>query len=62
MGAEEITGAEEVTGARTAARQRLVIVAPTTVEFDSRTRRIAAGIAARGHAVTVIARRAPGLA
>jgi len=41
--------------------QRLVIVAPTTVEFDSRTRRIAAGVAARGHEVTVLARWAPGL-
>jgi len=41
--------------------QRLVIVAPSTVEFDSRTRRIAAGLAGRGHAVTVIARWGEGL-
>lgn len=38
--------------------QRLTIVLPTTGEFDSRTFRIASSLAARGHTVTVIARRA----
>ena len=42
-------------------RQRLVIVLPTTGEFDSRTYRIARSAAARGHSVTVLARWAPGL-
>ena len=41
--------------------QRAVIVLPTTGEFDSRTYRIASALAARGHAVTVLARQAPGL-
>ncbi len=42
--------------------QRLVIVLPTTGEFDSRTYRIARSCLERGHAVTVLARSAPGLA
>ena len=42
--------------------QRLVIVLPTTGEFDSRTYRIATSAARRGHDVTVLARWAPGLA
>jgi glycosyltransferase involved in cell wall biosynthesis len=42
--------------------QRLVIVVPTTAEFDSRTYRIASALAARGHAVTVMGRLKPGLA
>ena len=41
--------------------QRLSIVLPTTGEFDSRTFRIASGLAARGHTVTVLARTGPGL-
>lgn len=41
--------------------QRATIVVPTTGEFDSRTYRIASGLAARGHGVTVIGRAAPGL-
>ncbi len=41
--------------------QRLVIVVPTTGEFDSRTWRIATTCAKRGHTVTVIARAAPNL-
>ena len=41
--------------------QRLVIVLPTTGEFDSRTYRIASTVAGRGHSVTVIARAGPGL-
>ena len=41
--------------------QRLLIVLPSSGQFDSRTRRIAIGAAARGHSVTVIARREPGL-
>src|SRR5436853_4450315 len=42
-------------------RQRLVIVLPSTGEFDSRTYRIATGVAARGHDVTVLARAAAGV-
>jgi len=42
--------------------QRLVIVVPTTGEFDSRTYRIASGLAARGHEVTVMGRLKAGLA
>jgi glycosyltransferase involved in cell wall biosynthesis len=42
--------------------QRLVLVLPTTAEFDSRTYRIASAAVARGHSVTVIARSGPGLA
>jgi len=41
--------------------QRLVIVLPSSGQFDSRTRRIAVGCAARGHMVTVVARREAGL-
>ena len=41
--------------------QRLVIVLPTTGEFDSRTYRIARSCVARGHDVTILARSAPGL-
>lgn len=36
--------------------QSALIVVPTTARFDSRTHRIAAGLAARGHQVTVLAR------
>ena len=42
--------------------QHAVLVLPSTAEFDSRTYRIASTLAARGHDVTVLARRAPGLA
>jgi glycosyltransferase involved in cell wall biosynthesis len=41
--------------------QRLVIVAPTSVRWDSRTHRIAASLAARGHDVLVLGRAEPGL-
>ena len=41
--------------------QRLVIVLPSSGQFDSRTHRIAVGCAARGHEVTVVARREAGL-
>lgn len=41
--------------------QRLVIVAPTSVRWDSRTHRIAASVAARGHDVLVLARAEPSL-
>ncbi len=41
--------------------QRAVLVLPSTGEFDSRSWRIAGSLAARGHAVTVVARAAPGL-
>jgi glycogen(starch) synthase len=41
--------------------QRAVLVLPSTGEFDSRTWRIAGSLAARGHAVTVLARLGPGL-
>ena len=48
-------------GSSTIVLQRLVIVLPTTGEYDSRTYRIASAAASRGHAVTVLARAAPGL-
>ena len=41
--------------------QRAVLVLPTAAEFDSRTYRIASALAARGHAVTVLARLGAGL-
>ncbi|MBF8289625.1 MAG: glycosyl transferase group 1 [Chloroflexi bacterium] len=41
--------------------QRAVIVLPSTGAFDGRAHRIAAGLAARGHDVTVVARPGPGL-
>ncbi|HEV7810440.1 MAG TPA: glycosyltransferase family 4 protein [Candidatus Limnocylindrales bacterium] len=41
--------------------QRLLLVLPTTAEFDSRTWRIAGAAVARGHTVTVLARSGPGL-
>lgn len=42
-------------------RQRLAIVAPSDVAHDSRARRLAASVAARGHEVVVVGRSAPGL-
>ena len=47
--------------ARAVVPQRLVIVLPTSGEFDSRTYRIASACVARGHDVTVLA-RADGMA
>jgi len=41
--------------------QRAVIVLPSSGAFDGRAHRIAAGLASRGHEVTVIARPGPGL-
>jgi glycosyltransferase involved in cell wall biosynthesis len=41
--------------------QRLTLVLPSTGAFDSRTWRIAGSLAARGHQVTVVARRGEGL-
>ncbi len=41
--------------------QRATIVLPSSGAFDSRAWRIASALAARGHAVTVLARREPGL-
>ena len=41
--------------------QRLTLVLPSTGAFDSRTFRIASGLTARGHSVTVVARRGPDL-
>lgn len=43
------------------APQRVVIVLPSSGAFDGRAHRIAAGLAARGHEVTVLARPGPGL-
>ncbi len=40
--------------------QRAVLVLPSTGEFDSRTYRIATTLVARGHEVTVLARRSAG--
>ena len=42
--------------------QRLLLVLPSTGEFDSRTYRIATAAVARGHAVTVLARWKAGVA
>jgi glycosyltransferase involved in cell wall biosynthesis len=42
--------------------QRIALVLPSTGEFDSRAERLAASLAERGHAVTVLARWAPDLA
>ena len=42
--------------------QRAIIVASSTAEFDSRTHRLAATLAGRGHTVTVLARADGGLA
>ena len=42
--------------------QRAVIVLPSSGEFDGRAHRIAGGLAARGHDVTIIARSGPDLA
>lgn len=44
------------------APQRATLVLPSTGAFDSRAWRIAGSLAARGHAVTIVARSAPGLA
>ena len=41
--------------------QRVTFVLPSSGEFDARTRRFAESLGARGHAVTIIARAAPGL-
>lgn len=41
--------------------QHLLLVLPSTGEFDSRTFRIATACVARGHTVTVLARHQPGL-
>ena len=41
--------------------QRLLLVLPSTGEFDSRTYRIATAAIARGHTVTVLARWKAGL-
>ena len=41
--------------------QHLVLMLPSTGEFDSRTYRIATTCIARGHTVTVVARHKPGL-
>lgn len=41
--------------------QRLVIVASTSVAFDSRSHRIARTLAGRGHEVTIVGRWEPGL-
>ena len=42
--------------------QHLVLVLPTTGEFDSRTYRVASTVLARGHRVTVVSRHKAGLA
>jgi glycosyltransferase involved in cell wall biosynthesis len=49
-------GGSAVGGEDRPVAQRLVIVAPTSVRWDSRTHRIAAAVAARGHEVVVLAR------
>ncbi len=42
--------------------QRAVLVLPTPEQHDSRSLRIAATLAGRGHRVTILARRGPGMA
>ena len=54
--------AAEPAGARVPVPQRLVLVLPSSGEFDSRTYRIARSALARGHTVTVLARWQAGLA
>jgi glycosyltransferase involved in cell wall biosynthesis len=51
-----------MTDASAVVPQHLVLVLPSTGEFDSRTFRIATTCIARGHAVTVMARHKAGLA
>ncbi len=51
----------QLTDRPAAAPQRAVIVLPTTGEFDTRSQRIAAGLVARGHEATLVARWSPGL-
>ena len=51
----------EAAAAAGAVPQRATIVLPSSGAFDSRTWRIASALAARGHAVTVLARREAGL-
>ena len=53
--------AEAAPIAAEAVPQRASLVLPSSGAFDSRAWRIASALAARGHAVTVIARREPGL-
>ena len=57
----ETTTASEEAAARVPVPQRLVLVLPSTGEFDSRTYRIATAALARGHTVTVLARWKAGL-
>ncbi|HEU0236179.1 MAG TPA: glycosyltransferase [Candidatus Limnocylindrales bacterium] len=47
--------------AATIVPQRVTFVLPSTGEFDARTRRFAASLGARGHAVTILARSGDGL-
>jgi glycosyltransferase involved in cell wall biosynthesis len=61
MSASSDPPAAAADGAIAVEAQRLVLVLPTTAEYDSRTYRIASAVAARGHEVTVLARSAPGL-
>ena len=64
----EVTVAEPATKAAPASvladivPQHLVLVLPTTGEFDSRTYRVASTVLARGHRVTVVSRHKAGLA
>ncbi len=61
MSRGEASAARRAGGDPAPVRQRLVVVAPTSVRFDSRTQRIAATVAARGHDVVVLGRAEPGL-
>ena len=57
----EVAAVPADAGAPTTAPQRLLLVLPSTGEFDSRTYRIATAAIARGHTVTVLARWKAGL-
>jgi len=48
-------------GAAAIVPQRVTFVLPSTGEFDARTRRFAASLGVRGHAVTILARAGDGL-
>lgn len=61
MTAETATDAAEAPIGTQPVPQRLLLVLPSTGEFDSRTYRIATAAIARGHTVTVLARWKAGL-
>ena len=58
---EDLVGVADASGSTPAERRpRVTFVLPTSGRFDSRTRRLAAGLHARGHEVCVLAREEAG--